>query len=460
MKFILIFILVVIILILYKNYKNEYFTVEYINRELVNNAQCIKDDIDLSNSYFMCQMNKTYFPININVNVVKYQNFTPYLNKTPSTSFSLLSTLTPSLVSPPLFSDPDFTLIGTRKNPNTMDVTLNDYNTLMKVYKSNNKLLFDPLPDITPISTSLDDNNFLYLPDSIVNYINYLNDIQLLLPYIDLNKIDTLPKIAAQFNLYLQGQLIPIVKPSTNNFRLQREIVVIYDYPSKKNIVGIQFNETITWYDSNNNLQTTNTTKNINTQYDYLIINSCNNISNSTITSIINTVNKYGSYLKSRNLIDDYNIDDLINKINNFNQNNILYINYYFNNNAYDTGIQLVKRVNGNLITMNYFDVTPVDPEKPFSYYKNICPDPANNLTFKGRCYADCPTGYSSIGLACVLDSKKNNLFNPDSNYCTQVCNASDADIRNYDPVLQQACWCKSASCDKCGEFSIGQCKC
>lgn len=465
MKFLLLFMLILITIIICKQYNNEYFMIEYVARNLLEPAKCIKDDIELSDSYFLCQMNKKYFPININVNVVKYQNFVPFLNKTPSVSFNLLSTLTPSLTDPPLFPDSDFKLIGTNTNLNTKDVTLNNYNNIMKVFNYNNtdnssNLLFDLLPDTIPTSSSLEDNNFLYLPDSLVNYISYLNDLKLLLPQINRDKINTISNIATQFKLYLQGQLIPIVKPSTNTFRLQREIVVIYDYPSKKNIVNVQFNETITWYDSNNILQITNTTKNINTQYDYLIINSCHNISPSTINSIINTVNKYGSYLKSRNLIDDHFIDELLDKISNTSQNNILYINYYFINNTYDTGIQLVKRINGNLITMNYFDITASDQDKPFSYYKNICPVPANNLAFKGRCYSECPTGYSSIGLACVLDSKKNNLFNPDSNYCTQVCNASDTDIRNFDPVLQQACWCKSSSCDKCGEFSIGQCKC
>lgn len=461
MKYILIFCILLLLIILYKKYKNEYFTIEYINRELVGNAQCIKDDIELSNSYFNCQMSKIYLPININVNVVKYQNFIPYLNKTPSASFNLLSTLTPSLTSPPLFPDPDFTLIGTTTNPNTMDVTLNDYTKIMKVFNYNSNLnLFDPLPDVTPVKSSLDDNNFSYLPDSVVNYINYLNDINLLLPDINLNEIDTLPKIASQFNLYLQGQLIPIVKPSTDTFRLQREIVITYDYPSKKNIINIQFNETMSWYDSDNNLQTNNTSKNINTLYDYLIIYSCNNISTSTINLIINTVRMYGSYLKSRNLINDYLIDELVDKITNYEQNNILYINYYYTDDPYDTGIQLIKRVDGNLISMNYFDINAVDPNVPYSYYKNICPNPLSEISYKGRCYSECPNGYSSIGLACILDSKKDLLFNPDSNYCSQVCNASNTDIRNFDPVLQQACWCKSATCDKCGEFSIDHCKC
>lgn len=472
MKFLLLFIVVIFIIILYKNYKSEYFNIDYVNRDLLKPAICIKDDIELSNSYFLCQMNKKYSPVNITVNIIKYQNIVPFLNKTPSTSFNLLSTLTPSLVEPPLFSDNDFKLIGTTTNSITKNVTLNDSTKIMKVFnyspdKSRSLYLFDLLPDVMPIPSSLDDNNFLYLPDCIVNYVNYLNDLQLLHPNIDVNKIDTLPKIASQFNLYLQGQLIPIVKPESNTFRLQREIIVIFDYPNKKNIVNIQFNQTITWYDSNNIERNEITTNNINTQYDYLIINSCNNISKNALASIINTINTYGSYLKSRNLINDYQIDDLLDKINNLQKNDILYVNYFFNkasNNddvsMKNTGIQLVKRINGNLININYFDVTPIDNNVPFSYYKNICQDPPNNLAFKGRCYSDCPNGYSSIGLACINNSKKDLLFNPDSNYCSQVCNASDTDIRNFDPVLQQACWCKSASCNKCGEFSIDKCKC
>ena len=164
--------------------------------------------------------------------------------------------------------------------------------------------------------------------------------------------------------------------------------------------------------------------------------------------------------MKSRSLISDYLIDDLIDKINNLKKHNILYVNFYYVTDPYDFGIELIKRVNGQLISIKYFDLKFVDDNVPFSYYKNICPDPANNLAFKGRCYSKCPNGYSSMGLACVLDSEKNNSFNPGSNYCNQVCSASNTDLRNFDPVLQQACWCKSASCDKCGEFSINNCKC
>lgn len=444
---------------MYKKYRNEHFILEYVARDLIGPANCIKDDIELPNSEFTCQLNKKYSPLSIDVNIVKYQKFSPYLQKDPSVSFDLLSSLSPSLTSPPLFSDSDFTLIGTNTNSITQNITLNDYTTLMKVYNYTTKL-FDSLPDISPVTSSLDNNNFIYLPNSIVNYLNYLNDMDILLPNIDVNKINNLSNIANQFKLYLQGQLISIVKPSTDTFRLERDIVVIYDTTINKNIVNIQFNEIISWFDSDNILQNNKTTININTQYDYLIINSCADISDTLVSSIDNTINTYGNYLKIRNLVTDYHITSLLDKIKNLSQNNILYVNYYYNISTHDIGIQLVKRIDGNLVFINYFDTTPADPNVPFSYYKNICPNTVNNINYMGRCYSDCPSGYSGLGLSCVNNSMKNSLFYPNSNFCSQVCSVSDTDIRNFDPVLQKACWCNSVQCDKCNEFSIGQCKC
>jgi len=82
-----------------------------------------------------------------------------------------------------------------------------------------------------------------------------------------------------------------------------------------------------------------------------------------------------------------------------------------------------------------------------------------------GRCYSNCPKKYVNLGLACVLDDEKNSyqinkLFNPESNFCTQVCTSSNSNLGNYDPILQQACWCDSVSCSRCGEFSISKCNC
>ena len=466
MKLLLLFILILLMIIILKKHQSEQFILEYVQRDLLENAKCISGDLELDTSYFMCQMDKKYSPININVFIVKYQNFSPYVKEisTPSTSFNLLSTLTPNLTSPPLFSNDDFLLIGTNINPVTNEVTLNDYTKLMKVinYSSPNLLLFDPLPIVNPVTSSLDDNNFLYLPDSIVNYVKYLKDLNILMDHIDVNKIDTLPNIAKQFNLYLSGLLVPIIKPPTDKFRIQREIIVIFDNPSKKNIVNVQFNEIITWYDTDNIEHNDKITKNINTMYDYLVINSyvdykLNNTNyTGFITPIINKINTYGNYLKIRKLIDDYHLEDLLEKINNLDSHNILYVNYYYNESTFDFGIQLVKRVNGNLIFMNYFDVVLSDNNIPFSYYKNICSD----FAYKGRCYSNCPNGYSSMGLVCVHNSKKDSLFDPDSNYCKQVCDVSETDIRNFDPILQKACWCKSMSCNKCSEFSIGNCTC
>jgi len=468
MKIELLFIILLLIILYYKKYKTDHFTMEYynnvyVNRNLIGTASCIKDDIELPNSYFKCQMNRNYLPININVNAIKYQNFAPYLIKIPSESFKLLSTLTPDLTPPPLLSDTDFLLVGTTTNELTKTIKLNDHTKLMKIYNyiTDDLLLFNKLPtNVKPVAVSLEDNNFIYLPDSLINYMKYLNDMEILSSYIDVNKIDTLPNIANQFKYYLQGKLIPIVKPPTDDFRLHREVVVIYDSAYKKNIINIRFNQIITWYDSNNKEHNDVTINNIHTKSDFLIINSCNNINDKSISSIVNKINIYGNHLKSRNLITNYLIDDLVDKVNNFKKHNILYINFYYITDPFDFGIELVKRVNGKLIYINYFDLKYVDDNVPFSYYKSICPDPVNNLLYKSRCYSKCPDGYSSMGLACVLDSEKNNSFNPGSNYCNQVCNASNSDLRNFDPVLQKACWCKSASCDKCGEFSIGECGC
>jgi hypothetical protein len=188
-----------------------------------------------------------------------------------------------------------------------------------------------------------------------------------------------------------------------------------------------------------------------------MLVNSNNT---NFIKPIVNMINMYGNYLKSRQLIDSYDINSLIDIINKIDSQKILYVNYYFTNDPKtpDFGIQLVKRDQGNLLFMNYFDNT-------FIYYKNICPDPANNYFYKGRCYTKCPNGYSSLGLACVLDNEKetnqiNNLFNPESDFCTQVCNASNNNVSNFDQNIQKACWCKSLTCDKCKDFSIDKCNC
>lgn len=467
MKIELLFIILLILITFYINYKlvtyqtQEYYNNVSVKRDLIGPANCIIDDIELTDSYFKCQMNRKYLPININVNVVKYQNFVPFLDKS-SDSFNLLSTLTPSITPPPLLSDTDFTLVGTNTNQLTKDVTLNDYTKLMKVYSytQDNLLLFDNLPNVKPTSSSLDDNSFTYLPDSVVTYMQYLNNMNLLASFIDVNKIDTLTNIANQFNLYLQGQLIPIIKPSTDKFRLFREIVVIYSYPDKKYVLNIRFNQIITWYDSNNEAHNNISIYNVNNKFDFLIIYPSKNIDSTSVNYIISKINMYASYLKSRNLITDALVSELLDKINNLEKDNILYVNFYYNTDPYDFGIELVKIIDGELIFIKYFDLKFADPNYPFSYYKNMCPDPAKNMTFNGRCYSDCPSGYSNMGLACILDSEKNNLFNPDGNYCKQVCNASELDIRNFDPVIQEACWCKSATCDKCGEFSIEKCNC
>jgi arginyl-tRNA--protein-N-Asp/Glu arginylyltransferase len=104
---------------------------------------------------------------------------------------------------------------------------------------------------------------------------------------------------------------------------------------------------------------------------------------------------------------------------------------------------------------MNYFDT-------PLQYYKNLCND-ITNYAYKGRCYNKCPDDYIGVGLNCVLKdniSQINSFFDPNSNYCNQVCTASMEDISAYDPIIQKSCWCKSIGCDKCSDYSISNCNC
>jgi hypothetical protein len=463
MKVILLLFILICCLIIYTSckeyfeFRENYTEINFLPRKIVGNASCIKDDIELTNSIFKCKMNEKYSPIPTNITTVKYQNFTPYpisksqtIKIAPTISFLLINTLTPSLDPLPLFSDDDFNLIGTTTDPITKNISLNDYKKIMKVISSNN------------IETSsLEDNNFLYLPDCIVPYINHLNDMELLQPFIDINKIKTITDIATQFQSYLKGLLINYIKPSNNNFRLQREIIIIFT-DDKKNIVNIQFNDTISYLDDNQIWQTNYTSNNINTKYDLFVINSAKD--NDAMSSVLSMVKMYGNALKSRQMIDDFDIDVLVEKIKNIKTYNTLYVNYYLikNNSSVSPrfGIQLVKRVDSKLIFVNYYDV-----KDDFNYYKNMCPDPANNFFYKGRCYANCPKNYSNLGLTCVLNNEIdsheiNKLFAPDSNFCKQICERSNDDISRYDSVMQQACWCDTMSCQKCGEFSIGSCNC
>ena len=404
----------------------------------------------------------------MHITTIKYNNFAPYIEKeqashtgliqnikfAPTISFLLLNTLSQSLTPPPLFSDDDFKLIGTKTDPVTENISLNDYKKLLKITNYGSNMLFDTLSQTPTIQTSsLEDidNSFLYLHDCIVPYIKYLQDMNMLQSFIDINKIDTLSNIAKQFQDYIKGLLMEYTKPDTNKFKLDREIVLIFT-SDKKNIVNIKFNQTLSYFDSNNVYKSEITSTNINTgNYDYFIINSIADSGNTT--DFISPIKIYGNALKSRQLIDDVDINALLDKINNIKSNNILYINYFVG------GIQLVKRVSGQLIFMNYFEIPN------FDYYKNMCPDPANDFFYKGRCYSKCPSGYTNLGLTCVLNNEANSyeinkLFDPSSNFCKQLCERSYDDISKYEQVMQQACWCESMSCNKCGEYSIGQCNC
>jgi hypothetical protein len=357
-----------------------------------------------------------------------------------------------------------------------MKVISYQYTTPDKLFtnlSSNNKTpdkLFTNLSstNTTPVlieKSSLLNNSFLYLSDALVLYLQNLNNLNLLQPFIDVNNINTLSNIANQFNLYLTGYLIPYTKPTQTNFKLQREIMIIMS-SDLKNIINVTFYQTITYLDDNNKEVNEETSTNINTTYTYLLISSYINykyqygidkIAN-FIDPILNNVNVYGQILIKRNIINQYQLDELITKINNIEEENIQYILVYHTvgNNTPDTfGFSLVKRKNNNLIFMNYFDTS-------LEYYKNLCND-ISNYVYKGRCYNKCPDNYISLGLNCVLKdniSEINSFFDPSSNYCNQVCSASIKDISAYDPIIQKSCWCKSIGCDKCSEYSIDKCNC
>jgi hypothetical protein len=444
-KILIILLFSILIFIFYKLVKKERFENQLVFRNNVVSAKCLQDDIDLTDSYFKCQLNSNYSPININVNIIKYQNFAPYNYKSPN------------------FDSDDLKLIGTDDPTKIMKVISYQYSSPVKLFTNLSNTNTTPL---LIEKSSLINNNFLYLPDVLVSYLQNLNDLKLLQSFIDVNNINTLSKIANQFNLYLTGYLIPYDKPIQSNFKLQREIEIIMS-ADLKNIVSVIFNQTITYLDTNNKEVNVKTTKNINTTYTYLLISSYINhkYQNGTtlianfINPILNNVNIYGQLLIKRNIITQYQLDEIIRKINNIEAENLQYILVYHTvgeNNIPDTfGFSLVKRVNNNLIFMNYFDT-------PLQYYKNLC-DNTTNYAYKGRCYDKCPDNYISIGLNCVLKdniSQVNSFFDPTSNYCNQVCTASLKDISAYDPIIQKSCWCKSIGCDKCSEYSISNCNC
>lgn len=436
---------ILILLIFYNLLKKERFQNQLVFRNNNGSAKCLQDDIDLTNSYFKCQLNSNYSPININVNIIKYQNFAPYNYKSPN------------------FNQDDLKLIDTDDPTKIMKVISYQYTSPVKLFTN---LSNDNTTSLLIEKSSLLNNNFLYLSDALVSYLQNLNDLKLLQPFIDVNNINTLSKIANQFNLYLTGYLIPYDKPSQSNFKLQREIMIIMS-ADLKNIVSVIFNQTITYLDTNNKEVNIQTTTNINTTYTYLLISSYINFKyqNSSsgpanfINPILSNVNIYGQLLIKRNIITQYQLDEIITKINNIDKEKLEYILVYHTvgkNNTPDTfGFSLVKRINNNLIFMNYFDTS-------LQYFKNLCENELQ-YAYKGRCYNTCPDNYIGIGLNCVLKdnvSQINSFYDPTSNYCNQVCTASLKDISAYDPIIQKSCWCKSVGCDKCSEYSISNCNC
>jgi len=86
-----------------------------------------------------------------------------------------------------------------------------------------------------------------------------------------------------------------------------------------------------------------------------------------------------------------------------------------------------------------------------------------HDYVFKGRCYDSCPSGYTSFGLSCILNdnvNEINNMFNPDSDFCKEVCASSQNNVSNYNPIFQKTCWCSSMNCDICKDSNNDKCNC
>ena len=209
-------------------------------------------------------------------------------------------------------------------------------------------------------------------------------------------------------------------------------------------IIYINFNQHIISIKNNQQIDDYSSV-NLNTDYKYLMIYPNDN-------SYLQILNNYNTVLKDRNIITDYEINLLSNKTNT--DSNIINVLFYYKSST-DFGVNVVKNINTNIVFINYYD-------KPLEYSKNICMNPTDYV-FKGRCYDKCLDGYTSFGLSCILNdnvNQINTMFNPDSNFCKEVCASSEDNVSKYDPIFQKACWCKSMSCDNCNKSNSNKCNC
>ena len=389
-------------------------------------ANCAANDIELETSKFKCKLNPINSPVNVNVKIIKYQNFGLFYNNYT-----------------PTFSANDTQLF----NKISSDIS-KDYLKYMKVLsnipdgQSNKKLLDINSAQLRTTISSLTDGNFSYLPTSIVNYLNTLLNLNILNKSIDVNKISSTRNITDLFELYLSGRLIDYTLLSIP-YKLVREIEIIMS-DDNLHIISINLNQHII-YKKNNKDVDDYSSINLNTEYKYLMIYPNDD-------SYLTILNKYNNILKDRNIITDYEINVLYDKTNN--DKNISNILFYHKSDT-DFGVNIVKRISTNVVFINYY-------EKPLEYSKSICMNP-NDYVFKGRCYDKCLDGYTSIGLSCILNdniNQINTMFNPDSNFCKEVCASSNENVSNYDSIFQKACWCKSMSCDNCNVSNSDKCNC
>ncbi len=383
-------------------------------RPLNSIASCQLNDIKLNNNYFNCFLNYKNSPINSNVNIIKYKNFYPNYTS-------------------PDFSDSDLNLLQN-----------NNYSSVFKCIKYQQQRLFDDLKNPEISLGSIENNYYPFFNDNIKEFFNYLNDLELLQDFIDVNSLASIESIANLFTSFLSGNIITYDIPQ-QKYKLDREIVIT---SIDSTVINVEFIHKVT-YLNEDKLVFDTIKKNAMKNYNYLQIFPLLSTTNkeNLITKITDLIVEYGNKLITRNIITNYELNYLLEKLN---DNKLLYVlNYYTNENDY--GFILVKKIDQKLIFIKYFEV-------PFSYTQNLCPN--DTLPYKGRCYDNCLDGYTAIGLSCIKNEEMDKNFNPDSNYCKQVCKESNRNIGLYDPIIQKACWCESLKCDKCRDFSVNECNC
>jgi len=328
---IIIYIILFIILILLIDFifsKNkENFQEQLIFRPYKGTANCASDDVETESSKFKCIINPVNSPVNVNVKIIKYQNFGLFYNNYK-----------------PTFNKTDTELL----NQISPDINKN-YLNYMKISsnissgQSNIKLLNINSQKLSTEISSLTDNMFNFLPPNIVNYVSNLYELNILNKTFNINKMNSTENITNQFNLYLSGKLIDYTHLSIP-YKLEREIVITMN-DDNLHIISIQLNQHIISKQNNKDVDDFSSI-NFNTDYKYLMIYQNDN-------SYSKILKNYNLLLKDRNIVTDYEIDTLSSKIKD--DKYIKYVLIYHKTDT-DFGISLVKKLNTELVFINYYD--------------------------------------------------------------------------------------------------------